>query len=89
MSRMTEESESAVRAAAQARVHAEYPEREGHQPEHERQGTVPNIFKESASAHAQEIRPPAKSAKYESASEHAQEIRPPAKSAKYERTALT
>ena len=65
MSRMTEESESAVRAAAQARVHAEYPEREGHLPENERQGTVPNIFKESASENEEDVRPPAKSAKSE------------------------
>ena len=48
MKRMANTSDDAVRAVAEARVHVEYPEHEGHLPEHERQGIVPDIFQESA-----------------------------------------
>lgn len=63
MKRMANTADDAVRAVAEARVHAEYPEHEGHLPEHERQGIVPDIFQVVASENEEDIRPPAKSAK--------------------------
>ena len=37
-----------MRAAAEARVHSQYPEHEGHLPENERQGLVPRTFEEAS-----------------------------------------
>ena len=59
MARMVEKSEAVVRAAAEARVLAEYPKQEGHLPEDERQGTVPRIFEESVAEEQKHSPPPA------------------------------
>ena len=61
MHAMASQADEAIREAAERRVHAEFPEEEAHLPEHERQGVVPEVFREREATDSMDIRPPAMS----------------------------